>query len=215
MTLPALRAVPPDHPLQDRVRLEEITDLIWTVLRRRIYGRTSRNIHHGVSLEDLLQTALLELLHHRPPGGGDLYALNWEGLAVRIAQRRAIDAVRAAKRVESRRAEPTDVHGPATDAPSTSGPAGGHSIAGLADGSPPLEEPSRPCSWARPGQTAYTEWPTWCSPTASAKSWIASPQRRPKRLSARVCQSRGSGLARSARPLSRSFTQFCRKTKSL
>jgi DNA-directed RNA polymerase specialized sigma24 family protein len=96
MNVPAAEPLfDPEHPLlKDRPRLES---LIKKMLSRisSLMGVPSTNPGRGLSgaetAEDVLQQVLLELLQ-KPAD----YADNWEGLGMRIARLRAVDAVRRA-----------------------------------------------------------------------------------------------------------------------
>ena len=95
-----------DHPLlRDRARLDQITK----VMRRKIEktlrvtedpaGRYERVIAGGASCDDALQDALLGLLRFPE----SKLKVTWEGLAVRIAQFKAIDALELATRGRQRK----------------------------------------------------------------------------------------------------------------
>lgn len=105
MSTPAALPNPEQHPLLlDRGRLESITDLMWFRIQKTMFpnaprrsirnpGGTELTVVGGVSAEDVLQEALVDLLRYQPQG-----SVNWEGLAITIAQRRAVDAVRRARK---------------------------------------------------------------------------------------------------------------------
>lgn len=84
------------HPLlADRPRLDRILSNMHVTIQRVMYGRQlghdgERLLHGGVSARDVLQQALLELLHYDPVK----LTTTWEALSVTISRRRAIDAVR-------------------------------------------------------------------------------------------------------------------------
>lgn len=103
------QAFDPEHPLQvDRERLEGILDVMyakiqrtlfpWKSPRRRPRAETERSSGDpewilygtGVSVEDVLSEALIELLQYSP----DRLKGTWEGLAVGIARNKAVDALR-------------------------------------------------------------------------------------------------------------------------
>lgn len=92
----------PQHPLlADPARLQKITGVMHTTIQRTLFGLASdhdeqRGLLGGEATRDVLQQALLELL-------GCQDARNWEGLGVRIARLRAIDALRRATRGRRRR----------------------------------------------------------------------------------------------------------------
>jgi RNA polymerase sigma factor (sigma-70 family) len=85
-----------DHPLlADRPRLERITDNMSVQIQRKIYGAATspdveRALHGGVSVDDVLQEALLALLTYDPRQLNE----TWESLSVGIARKKAVDAVR-------------------------------------------------------------------------------------------------------------------------
>ena len=103
----------PEHPLlADRDRLDAILDIMYAKIqktlfpgnpgRRRPRAETDRssNAHDrerilegtGVSADDVLSEAFLGLLEYSP----ERLEGTWEGLAVRIARNKAVDALRAA-----------------------------------------------------------------------------------------------------------------------
>ncbi|MDX1876165.1 hypothetical protein SBI67_28945 [Mycolicibacterium sp. 120266] len=92
----------PQHPLlADPARLQKLTGVMHTTIQRTLFGHASdhdeqRGLLGGEAARDVLQQALLELL-------GRQEARNWEGLGVRIAHMRAIDALRRATRGRRRR----------------------------------------------------------------------------------------------------------------
>ena len=105
----------PEHPLlADRDRLDAILDIMYAKIQKTLFpghpgwsrpraetGRSS-NAHHrerilegtGVSADDVLSEAFLGLLEYSP----ERLEGTWEGLAVRIARNKAVDALRAATR---------------------------------------------------------------------------------------------------------------------
>lgn len=95
-----IRRVIQQHPLlADRPRLERITSNMDLTIEKIIYQRVlsegeERLLCGGVSVKDVLQEALLDLLQHDPAS----LRGSWEALSVTIARRRAIDAVRASVR---------------------------------------------------------------------------------------------------------------------
>ncbi|MCW2751024.1 MAG: sigma-70 family polymerase sigma factor [Aeromicrobium sp.] len=105
MSTPAGRPNWAAHPLlPDRGRLERITDLMWLEIQKTMFpGASRRSIRNpsgteltvmgGVSAEDVLREALADLLKYESEG-----SVGWEGLAITIARRRAVDAVRAARK---------------------------------------------------------------------------------------------------------------------
>lgn len=113
MTSPALRPVPPVHPLRDRGRLEALTDLMWDIIQKELSGRKSdqaeRVLRGGDSMGDILQQSVVGLLRHKPRDGQSLEEVNWEGLAVVIARRRVIDALRRNARHRNATAEDTQL----------------------------------------------------------------------------------------------------------
>lgn len=105
-------AFDPDHPLlANRELLEKITDVMYAVIQRALFPREAPRRRRradevdddggrerildgtGVSADDVLSNALIELLGYRP----EQIQESWEGLATTIARRRAIDAVRASR----------------------------------------------------------------------------------------------------------------------
>ena len=103
------QAFDPEHPLQaDRERLDRILDVMyakiqrtlfpWRNPRRRPRAETEPSTGDsewvlygtGVSAEDVLSEALIELLQYPPKS----LKGTWEGLAVRIARNKAVDALR-------------------------------------------------------------------------------------------------------------------------
>lgn len=96
MNEPAELPMPLDHPLLvDRRRLERITDNMSVQIQRKMYGAVvskgeERIVHGGVSVDDVLQEALIALLSYDP---ADLKG-SWEGLSVVMARNKAVDAIR-------------------------------------------------------------------------------------------------------------------------
>jgi RNA polymerase sigma factor (sigma-70 family) len=105
MSTPAARPNWEQHPLLlDRGRLERITELMWFQIQKKMFPsaprRTIRNtsgteltVVGGASAEDVLREALADLLQYESQD-----SVNWEGLAITIARRRAVDAVRRARK---------------------------------------------------------------------------------------------------------------------
>ncbi|WP_419944653.1 sigma-70 family RNA polymerase sigma factor [Candidatus Poriferisodalis sp.] len=97
-------AIDLQHPLLlDRPRLEEIRIAMYTVIQKQVgrYRARSSNgrlvdpaLHGGVSADDVLQDAFEELLQHQYLE----FAGSWEALAVDIARKRSIDAVRRSRK---------------------------------------------------------------------------------------------------------------------
>ena len=96
------------HPLvEDRARLDKITDNMAAQIHRVIYGRSrdprsERVLHGGESADDVLQEALLALLDYDPR----TLRTTWEALSVGIARKKAFAALRRATR--GRRTEQAD-----------------------------------------------------------------------------------------------------------
>lgn len=105
MSTSADRPIWEQHPLWvDRDRLEAITHRMWLEIQKVMFPgrprRTRRNPGHteltvvgGTSAEDVFSEALQGLLQYEPKG-----SVSWEAVAITIAQRRAIDAVRNARK---------------------------------------------------------------------------------------------------------------------
>ncbi|HEX2881460.1 MAG TPA: hypothetical protein VHO25_18150, partial [Polyangiaceae bacterium] len=101
---PAITAAP--HPLWDDLeRRERVVNAMWDQINRSLWSRKARNrplasgcepepilTGSGISAEDVLVEAMEEL-HKLDPST----VRSWEGTAVTIAQRRAIDALRRAQ----------------------------------------------------------------------------------------------------------------------
>ena len=104
-----------EHPLlADRERLERILDVMYAKIQRTLFpwrnpgrrprpetsqfdgaGDVERILNGtGVSADDVLSEALLALLEYPP----NRLEGKWEGLAVRIAENKAIDALRASQK---------------------------------------------------------------------------------------------------------------------
>ena len=94
------RTARPTHPLvEDRARLDKITDNMAAQIHRVIYGRgrdprSERVLHGGESADDVLQEALLALLDYDP----HKLRTTWEALSVGIARKKAFAALRRATR---------------------------------------------------------------------------------------------------------------------
>jgi DNA-directed RNA polymerase specialized sigma24 family protein len=105
MSAPAGRPIWEQHPLWlDRERLEAISDRMWIEIQsvmfpghqrrsRRSPGKTELTVVGGASLEDIFSEALNALLQYEPHGD-----VVWEAVAIAIAHRRAVAAVRIAKK---------------------------------------------------------------------------------------------------------------------
>lgn len=103
MSTPADRPIWEQHPLWlDRERLEIITQRMWLVIQKVMFpgnarrplrnpAKTELTVMGGLSLEDVFNEALHALLQYEPAGD-----VNWEKVAITIAHRRAVDAVRKA-----------------------------------------------------------------------------------------------------------------------
>jgi hypothetical protein len=108
MSAPAGRPIWEQHPLWlDRERLEAISDRMWIEIQkvmfpahqrklRRNPGKTELTVVGGASLEDVFSEALNALLQYEPHGD-----VVWEAVGNTIAQRRAVAAVRTAKKHRS------------------------------------------------------------------------------------------------------------------
>ena len=99
MSTPAGRPISQQHPLLlDRERLEAITQQIWMRIQKVLFpgerrvrkrsGESTLSLVGGTSAEDVLSEAVLSLLRYEPGG-----VVNWEAVAMRIAHRRAADAL--------------------------------------------------------------------------------------------------------------------------
>lgn len=105
MHTPAGRPIWEQHPLWlDRERLEAITQRMWLEIQKVMFpgrprrplrnpGKTELTVVGGASVEDVFSEALQDLLQYEPEG-----SVNWEAVGITIAQRRAVDAVRTAKK---------------------------------------------------------------------------------------------------------------------
>lgn len=105
MPTPAKRPIWDQHPLWlDRDRLEVITQQMWLEIQKVMFkgkvrrtfqnpGKTELTVVGGASVEDVFREALHALLQYVPKRDA-----NWEAIAITIAQRRAIAAVRTAKK---------------------------------------------------------------------------------------------------------------------
>jgi RNA polymerase sigma factor (sigma-70 family) len=105
MSAPADRPIWEQHPLWlDRERLEAITERMWLEIQKTLFagrprrplrnpGNTELTVVGGASAEDVFSEALHALLRYEPKGD-----VNWEAVGITIAKRRAIAAVRTAKK---------------------------------------------------------------------------------------------------------------------
>jgi DNA-directed RNA polymerase specialized sigma24 family protein len=105
MSVPAGRPIWGQHPLwRDRDRLEAITENMWVEIQKVMFaGRPRRHLRRpgtteltvvgGTSAEDALREAVHALLQYEPGGG-----VVWEAVGTTIAHRRAIAAVRKARK---------------------------------------------------------------------------------------------------------------------
>lgn len=105
MSAPADRPIWERHPLWlDRDRLEAITQQMWLEIQKKMFagkprrrlgnpGQTELTVVGGTSVEDVFREALHALLQYEPEGDVD-----WAAVGIIIAQRRAIAAVRKAKK---------------------------------------------------------------------------------------------------------------------
>lgn len=94
------RAFPTDHPLlQDRARLDAITDLMWARIQKTVAPerpRTRRRsnadlvVVGGIVVQDVLAEALAGLLYTEPRS----LRTSWEALATAVAHNKAVQAVR-------------------------------------------------------------------------------------------------------------------------
>jgi DNA-directed RNA polymerase specialized sigma24 family protein len=97
------RAIWDRHPLwSDRERLEAINQKMWFEIQKVMFpgkarrplpntGGTELTVVGGISPEDVYREAVHGLLQYEPAG-----EVNWEAVAISIARRRAIQAVRTA-----------------------------------------------------------------------------------------------------------------------
>jgi len=109
MSSPVGRPIWDQHPLWvDRGRLEAINQRMWFEIQKVMFpheprrplqnpGRTELALVGGISAEDAYSEAVHALLQYEPKGD-----VNWEALAITIARRRAIAAVRKATKHRSR-----------------------------------------------------------------------------------------------------------------
>jgi RNA polymerase sigma factor (sigma-70 family) len=105
MSTPEDRPVWENHPLwSDRARLERIRQQMWIEIQKVMFpGRPRRGLAHrerieltvvgGTSAEDVFSEAVTALLRYVPEGD-----VNWEATGNTIAQRRAVAAVRKARK---------------------------------------------------------------------------------------------------------------------
>lgn len=108
------RAFPTDHPLlQDRARLDAITDLMWARIQKtvaphgpRVRRRSSADlvVVGGIVVQDVLAEALAALLYTEPR----TLRTSWEALATTIAHNKAVQAVR--DKTKGRRSGPQEIH---------------------------------------------------------------------------------------------------------
>ena len=105
------QAFDPEHPLlADRERLDRILDVMYAQVQKTLFPRNPRRRPQsvtglstdawgperildgtGISADDVLSEAFIALLRYRP----ERLKGTWEGLAVRIARNKAVDALRA------------------------------------------------------------------------------------------------------------------------
>ncbi len=93
-----------EHPLlADRERLDKILDAMYAKIHKILFGNRGRRsrdeterilIGTAVSADDVLSEALHGLLQYPP----ERLEVTWEGLAVTIAENKAIDALKASKK---------------------------------------------------------------------------------------------------------------------
>lgn len=98
MTSAQLSPVPPSHPLRDRERLDSVIRAVELTVQKVTGCRRDQIIARGRQRADIVQQVVLEVLRYQPPAGQRLDEVNWEGLATDRARKRAIDAIRAARR---------------------------------------------------------------------------------------------------------------------
>jgi DNA-directed RNA polymerase specialized sigma24 family protein len=108
MSAPADRPIWEQHPLWlDRERLEAICQQMWFEIQKVMFpgsprrplrrpGTTELSVVGGASVEDVFGEALPALLRYEPKGD-----VVWEAVGITIAQRRAVAAVRKAKKHRS------------------------------------------------------------------------------------------------------------------
>ena len=105
MSTPDDRPVWENHPLwNDRARLERIRQQMWVEIQKVMFrgrprratprsGRTELTVVGGTSAEDVFAEAVNALLHYGPDG-----EVNWEAVGNAIAHRRAVAAIRKARK---------------------------------------------------------------------------------------------------------------------
>ncbi|MDE0128873.1 MAG: sigma-70 family RNA polymerase sigma factor [Gammaproteobacteria bacterium] len=100
------RAFDSEHPLlADKERLNKIVDVMYARIQKTLFGVNTRRREMGgteqilrgigVGADDVLSEALIGLLQYSP---GQLKGTSWEGLAVKIAHNKAVDALRASQK---------------------------------------------------------------------------------------------------------------------
>jgi DNA-directed RNA polymerase specialized sigma24 family protein len=105
MTSPAERPIWENHPLwHDRARLDAIRKQMWIEVQKTMFagkprrplrnpGRTELTVVGGTSAEDAYSEAIHALLQYQPTEDAD-----WEALGNTLAHRRAVAAVRRARK---------------------------------------------------------------------------------------------------------------------
>lgn len=105
MSTPAGRPIWEQHPLWlDRGRLDAISDRMWLKIQKVMFpghqrrsgavpGKTELTLVGGASLEDTFSEALIALLQYEPHED-----VNWEAIGITIAHRKAVAAVRTARK---------------------------------------------------------------------------------------------------------------------
>lgn len=99
------RSLRAEHPLfADRDLLDEVTKVMYAVIQKTLHKRgvpttrqgtgPDRALIGGVSADDVLQEALIDLSNYAP----EKLTKSWGALGVTIAHSRAVDAVRAARK---------------------------------------------------------------------------------------------------------------------
>lgn len=98
------RSLGSEHPLfEDRDLIEEVSTVMYAVIQKTLHkglppsrqgAGPDRALIGGVSAEDVLQEALIDLSDYPP----EQLTESWGALGVTIARRRAVDAVRAARK---------------------------------------------------------------------------------------------------------------------
>lgn len=108
MSAPIDQPIWEQHPLWlDRERLDAVSARMWLEIQKTMFagrllrplrtpGRTELTVVGGTSAEDVYQEAVHALLRYVPAGGVD-----WDAVGTTIAKRRAIAAVRTAKKHRS------------------------------------------------------------------------------------------------------------------